>query len=232
MPPQIKASNLTFSYRDRTILSNVSFEVNTGEFIALIGPNGSGKTTMLQLLMGFYKPKKGSITVDPSVRIGYVPQSPLFDKMFPVTALDIVEMGCTSYYIPIAGISSKGRKIAMDALDRVGMAEHAKQPFGTLSGGQAQKVLIARALASSPNVLILDEPTANVDAQSERSILELIHSLKKETTILMVTHDFHAITRFVDRVLLFQRNVISLRPEELCNHYAIGVYHEPHKEGK
>lgn len=231
MAPLIKCDTLSFSYRDTPILTNVSYEVNPGEFIALIGPNGSGKTTMLQLLMGFLKPKSGSLSLDSSARLGYVPQTPHFDKAFPVSALDIVEMGCVDTYTPFIGISAAGRERAVHALERVGMAEFSKQPFGSLSGGQAQKVLIARALVSNPSILILDEPTANVDAQSEKGILDLIHSLKRETTILMVTHDFHAITHFVDRVLLFQRTVISLHPEELCKHYTIGVYHEPHKEG-
>lgn len=230
MSPQIKCHNLTFGYRDTPILSKVSFEIEHGEFLAFIGPNGSGKTTMLNLLMGFLTPQKGRLSFSQNTSIGYVPQSPHFDKAFPVSALNIVEMGLTQYYRPFVGIQKRGRKKAHEALERVGMEKYAERPFGTLSGGQAQKVLIARALVSEPNVLILDEPTANVDTESEQSIISLIEKLKGTQTILMVTHDFHTITQYVDRVLLFQKKVISLKPEELCNHYAIGVYHPPRKD--
>lgn len=223
----LHTDNLSFSYRDIPVFSNITFSIQEHEFVALIGPNGSGKTTALNLIMGFLQPTQGTIHTDKPLTIGYVPQNPSFDKEFPLSVLDVVQMGCASHYKTFGGITMAGKQAALEALETIGLRDKANTPYGELSGGQAQRVLIARSLASKPNLLILDEPTSNIDTASEQAIIELIQKLKTSMTILMVTHDFHTITHCVDRVLLFQKGVVSLAPKDLCNHYTIGVYHNP-----
>lgn len=227
----INFDQISFSYGDCPILQDASFVVEEQDFTAVIGPNGSGKTTGLHLLMGFLQQQKGRVAKEQSLSIGFVPQTPQLDKQFPVTALDVVLMGCVQEYTLFGGTTAKGKEKALEALKKVELEGFASHPFGALSGGQAQRVLIARALASSPQLLICDEPTANVDSASEHVILNILKETAKEAAVLLVTHDFHTVTNLVNKVLLFQNKTITtLAPKDLCNHYAMGVYHEPKEQ--
>ena len=218
------------------MLTDITFQVYPGEFIGLIGPNGGGKTTLLKLILGFLKPSRGIIKVlgkvpgtqpGKSSPIGYVPQATRLDRDFPITVGEVVLSGLT-FHLPWHRMFRKeDLKAAREALEKIGLPHLWKHPFGTLSGGQAQRVLIARALVSKPELLLLDEPTASVDSQAEADIYSLFQQLKGHITILMVTHDLGAALEQVERILCVQRNVVSLKPEEVCKHFAFGLYHMP-----
>lgn len=229
----IEISNLSFAYEETPILENISVQIKAGEFVGIFGPNGGGKTTFLKLLMGFLKPNQGTLKVCglPPVaarpHLGYVPQITSFDRQFPISVLEVVLMGCLSELSFFGIFSEKSKQKAKEALQRLGMLEKADQSFGTLSGGQAQRVLIARALVSNPDILLLDEPTASVDGEAEEAIYRLLNELKGKKTILMVTHDLQTITKRVGRLLCIQRGLTSFSPTELCEHFALGLYHPP-----
>lgn len=238
MPTVIEVQNVDFSYADINVLNKVSFSVEAGEFIGIIGPNGGGKTTLLKLLMGILHPDAGQIRIygNPPAqcrsKIAYVPQGLRFDRQFPISVMELVLSGRLSR-LPWYGVySSDDKKAALDALDRVGMLPFKHHAFGTLSGGQSQRALIARALVSEPQILLLDEPTASVDAQAESLIYSILKQLQKKMTILMVTHDLRAAIDIVGRVLCVQGGVLSLLPQEICEHFALGLYHAPLQLGK
>jgi zinc transport system ATP-binding protein len=229
----IEAKDLFFSYGNDPIFSNISFEVEGGEFMGIIGPNGGGKSTLLRLILGFLTPDKGSLNVfgkgagRARHQMAYVPQNMRFDKHFPISVLDLVLQG-RLFHLPWYGIwKQHDMKKAILALEQVNLAHLQDRPFGTLSGGEQQRALIARALVSDPKILVLDEPTANVDHAAEKTILELLSSLKSKMTILLVTHDLQTAIDRVSRILCVQREVVSYSPKEICEHYALGLYHPP-----
>lgn len=227
----IIAEHLCFKYDKTEVLSDVSFEVKEGDFLGIIGPNGGGKTTLLQLLIGFLSPTKGLLKIYDSP-IAYVPQNMRFDRYFPISVMELVLGGRLSH-LPWYGIYSKeDKEIARAALNQVGLHHLKDRAFGTLSGGQQQRCLIARALATQPKILFLDEPTANVDPTAEHEILELLHALKGVITILMVTHNLQTAINYVDRILCVQQSAIPYSPQEVCEHYALGLYHPPLVLGK
>lgn len=233
MTPIVSFDHVFFSYQDSPVLTDVSFKVAPGEFLGIIGPNGGGKTTLLKLILGFLQPTSGKIAVlekPPGVattRIAYVSQGLHYDRQFPISVMELVLSGRLSS-LPWYGVySQKDVGAALNALDKVGMKEFRDHAFGNLSGGQAQRALIARALVSDPDLLLLDEPTASVDAQAEGVIYEILKTLRKTMTIMMVTHDLRAAIDLVDRVLCVQGGLLSLLPQEVCEHYAIGLYHAP-----
>jgi zinc transport system ATP-binding protein len=229
----IEVDNLSFAYQEFAVLRDVTFRVQEGECVGIIGPNGGGKTTLLKLLMGFLKPTEGTIQFcgRPSIqeypRIAYVPQVMRFDRLFPITVLEVVLMGLLSQLPWYGRYHQASRQAAIDALDKVGMTGFEERAFGTLSGGQAQRVLIARALVSQPDLLLLDEPTASVDVQAQGEIYTFLQKLRGKMTILMVTHDLNVAINFVDKVICVQHTVMTLKPQEVCEHFAFGLYHSP-----
>lgn len=229
----VRFENVFFSYPRSPVLQGISFQIEAGEFVGIIGPNGGGKTTLLKLMMGFLRPDSGTIEIfgeSPQYsikKLAYVPQTIRFDRQFPISVLELVLSGKLSN-LPWYGIFSRAdKKAAFHALEKVGLSDYYNRSFGTLSGGQAQRALIARALVSEPKLLLLDEPTASVDSQAEADIYKILNELHKDITIIMVTHDLRAAIDQVERVLCVQREVISLKPEEVCEHFAIGLYHPP-----
>ncbi|MBS4167586.1 ATP-binding cassette domain-containing protein [Parachlamydia sp. AcF125] len=234
MPSAIQVKNLSFYYQSAGILNNCTFEIQANEFIGIIGPNGGGKTTLLKLLLGFLKPSSGNIEIfghSPGInshRKAYVPQAVRFDPQFPISVFEVVLSGRLASLPWYGRYSQKDKKLAAEALERVGIAKMLyNQAYGKLSGGQAQRVLIARALVAEPEILFLDEPTASVDAQAESDIFNLLSELKGSMVILMVTHNLKAAISQVQRVLCVQGTVLSLKPEEVCEHFGIGLYHTP-----
>lgn len=233
MSPIINFENVNFTYQETPVLKDVSFTIQFGESIGIIGPNGGGKTTLLKLIMGFLKPASGSISVlgkppaKLSYKIGYVPQAMRFDRQFPISVYELVLMGRLSN-LPWYGVYSREDHDAATAiLEKMGLASFSHSAFGTLSGGQAQRALIARALVSEPELLLLDEPTANVDAQAATCIYSLLKQLQGKMTILVVTHDLTTAIDQVQRVLCVQHTVMPLLPQEVCEHFALGLYHTP-----
>lgn len=233
MDPVIQCHNLRFAYEDFLILDDISFTVYAGEFIGIIGPNGGGKTTLLKALLGFLKPQAGSLTLlgghpkQSSCQIGYVPQAMRFDRQFPISVFELVLSG-RLFHLPWYGrYSRQDYLLTEQTIEQLGLTSFQHHAFGTLSGGQAQRALIARALVAQPKLLLLDEPTANVDANAEAEIYDLLEELKGKMTILMVTHDLNAAIDRVERVLCVQHTLLDLKPQEVCEHFAMGLYHKP-----
>jgi zinc transport system ATP-binding protein len=206
----VKFDSVSFSYGDVKVLQNVSFHLHRGEFVALVGPNGSGKTTVLKLLLGLEKPGAGKIELfglpqgeTPAWRdrLGYVPQQPPADQTFPITVRDVVRMGLLRPLKGYADIARNAHAAVELALQQACLADLAERSYRALSGGQRRRVLVARALASQPDLLILDEPTANMDGESEARLFETLGALKGRTTILIVTHDTEFVSVLTDRVL-------------------------------
>lgn len=229
----IEIENLNFAYDKNVVIENASLKIQKGDFVGIFGPNGGGKTTLLRLLMGFLKPTTGKILLfgkapkNTRHKLGYVPQVVRFDKQFPITVFELVLTGALSQCSWWGSYPKHVKEKAEKALEKVGLCDLKNRAFGTLSGGQAQRVLIARALVSDPEVLLLDEPTASVDARSEEEIHALLLELKGQMTILMVTHDLQAILDKTTTLLCVRKTIHSLLPKEACSHYALGLYHDP-----
>lgn len=214
--PVIVFENVDFSLGGVSILENVSMSVETGDFLAVLGPNGGGKSTLLKLILGLFKPDSGSIRVlgkepgEVGGRIGYLPQHTHVSTSFPITVLDAVHMGTVQPGLGgIAGLARTPSEMdkARKALERVNMLEHAKRSLAGLSGGQKQRVFIARALVSEPELLLLDEPTASVDPASRNSLFTLLSELNKEMTVVMVSHDISSLVSGVKSVACVNRDL-------------------------
>lgn len=213
MPPVIEVRNVSFAYQGETVLENIDLSVQKGDFIAMIGPNGGGKTTLLKLLLGLLKPDRGSIRVigktprKASPAIGYVPQDVHINRDFPITALDLVLMGKLDPQRGRKRPSAADRRDAQEALARLDMRASAGRRIGELSGGQLQRVFIARALVTRPGLLLLDEPTASIDTRGQAEFYSLLKELNSEMTILVVSHDLLVISRFVKSVACVNRQL-------------------------
>ncbi len=254
--PVLALRRVTFGYEREPVLEDVSLDVQPGDFLALVGPNGGGKTTLLKLLLGLVKPWRGEVVRRLSPRggalgdskprggalgdskprggalgysqprggaLGYVPQFSTFDKHFPLRVLDAVLMG----RLGLRGMFRRDRPedfaAARRALERLGTLHLAEAQIGELSGGELQRVLIARALAGEPEVLLLDEPTAAVDAASRRLLDTVLAEVHREIPVVVVTHDPSAVASHVTRVALVDRRLSWLSPEEIhhlhCHHH-------------
>lgn len=199
--PALEIKNLSVYYGQTPALNNINLEVKDCEYLGIIGPNGSGKSTLLKAMLGLIQPATGSVRIygkppgHTDVKIGYVPQFASMDKRFPITAFEAVLTGRLGRgLVPFHRYSKADRIAAADALERVGISELAGRRLSELSGGEFQRLLIARALAVGPKLLLLDEPTANVDAGSRENIYALLGSLSKSMTIILVTHDLFAVS--------------------------------------
>jgi zinc transport system ATP-binding protein len=224
--PIFDVENLSFRVRSQTILSQISLQIFNGDYIAIIGPNGGGKTTLIRLLLGLERATSGTIklfTKEHSTfkewhKIGYVPQrASLVDANFPATVLDIVNMGRTAKRSLLSRMSQEDKQIVEDAMQKMDIQNLKDKMVGTLSGGQRQRVMIARALASKPEVLILDEPNTGVDAVSQKRFYELLGELnrKEGMTILFITHDVGVIADDIGRLFTInQKATICNNPKE------------------
>jgi zinc transport system ATP-binding protein len=227
----LEFDNVTFSYNSTTVLENVSFTVGENELAYIVGPNGGGKTTLLKLILGLLQPDEGSIVVfgkpahQVRKRVGYTPQHSHFDPHFPISTMEIVLMGRLGS--SWSGKYSKAdRSIATEALNEMGLADSAESPFASLSGGQRQRVLIARALASQPELMLLDEPTANVDVEGEARLTEIIQNLSHQMTVLMVSHDLRFVSETVHRVICVNRHVAVHPTTEITDETIRSMYGE------
>lgn len=224
----INISNLSYRYHKTDVLENINLSISENDFLAIIGPNGGGKSTLLKLILGLLTPQSGKIEKKiKNNQVGYVPQNTNLNTDFPITALEIVLMGHTTSKKKIFGYSKEDISCAMSSLEKVGMAKFAKSKIGDLSGGQRQRVFIARALCSSPKILMLDEPTASIDVKGQQDIYELLRELNKSIAIVVVSHDLSILLNYakdvahVNRSLVYhslkdvQRNV-TLNDDHLC----------------
>ena len=201
----IDINNVSFAYEKQMILEDINLSVEEKDFLAIIGPNGGGKSTLLKLILGIITPQKGSISVldkSPSkslTHIGYVPQNTNVNTDFPIKVIEVVMMGHVGSKRPLFGYGKDEVLCAMGALAQVGMEEFANTKIGALSGGQRQRVMIARALCAHPQILILDEPTSSIDITGQKEIYDLIKKLNESITIIVVSHDISVILEYANK---------------------------------
>jgi zinc transport system ATP-binding protein len=200
-------------YGSTSVIEDINLVVEKLDFMGIIGPNGGGKTTLLKVLLGLISPQKGEVRIlDHSVQagrryIGYVPQLLEFDREFPVRVDDVVRMGRLGKRRLLQRYNNEDESIVIRSLEQVGLLELRSRCIGELSGGERQRVYIARALASEPQILLLDEPTANVDPRMQNSIYELLRELNQYMTILMISHDLGAVSAYVKTVGCLNRRL-------------------------
>ena len=206
MTPAVQIQNLCFGYEENEVLHNINLEVARKDFAIIVGPNGGGKTTLLRLMLGLLEPRYGTVRilgktpVSARRRMAYVPQSLQFDPKFPISVLETVLLGRVERHL-FGGPRAADCKVALDALREVGLQDCSKRPYAALSGGQRQRVLIAQALASEPEVLLLDEPGANLDTPGVATIYGLLKELSRRLTIIMVSHNLSMVESFATHVI-------------------------------
>jgi len=202
----IELSHVSLAHRGVPVLADVSLELMRNDYLALLGPNGGGKTTLLKVMLGLVRPDSGTVRILGRAptrahgQVGYVPQHVRFDLDFPIRVLDVVRMGRLAARPPFRRFRGEDDTAARAALERVEMAGLADRRIGVLSGGQRQRVLIARALATEPRVLLMDEPMASLDERMGRNLWELLDELSQKMAIVLVSHDIGAISHYVRSV--------------------------------
>ncbi len=189
--------NVDFAYHKHLVLQNINFHFEQKDFLAIIGPNGGGKSTLLKLILGLLKPTKGEVINQN--QLAYVPQSVNENKIFPISCLEVVLMGrlnknCFGFYTKL------DRKKAHEAMDRLGILHLAKENINLLSGGQRQKVAIARALCTQAKIMLLDEPTSNIDTNGQIQIYSLLKNINEHIGIIIVSHDISVAANFANKI--------------------------------
>lgn len=217
----IEIKNVSFAYNDEIVLKDVNLTIRKNDYLAIIGPNGGGKSTLVKLILGFIKPTKGEINLH-TQKIGYVPQYTNFSLDIPITVLDIVLQGRLKRYKFF--YNEEDKKEAYEKLKLVKMFEYKDKKISALSGGQRQRVLIARAMVSNPEVLILDEPTSSIDAQGQRDIYDILKSLN--ITKIMISHDLNFLLEGVNKVAWVNRNLVLHDAPDLHFHRKDGHFCE------
>ncbi len=210
---------------EHAVLENINLELVAGDFLGLIGPNGGGKSTLLKAMLGLIKPDRGSIALfglHPAAarsRVGYMPQKTVFDQSFPINVLDVVLMGRYSRKGLMHRYDSVDRQAALKALEAVGMQDRAMREIGALSGGEQQRVFVARSLVSDPELLLLDEPTAGVDSAQQTEFYDLLCHLNRDLriAIVLVSHDVTAISKYVSKIACLNQRLYYHDSKELSN---------------
>lgn len=226
----IKLHNVSVQRRGQVILEAVNLELERGAFLGLIGPNGAGKTVLLKVLLGLIKPTSGSVEIlGGSVaasrgKVGYVPQFARFEAHFPTTVIDAVLMGRLAHAAYGRPFSRIDRAIAERALERVELSELRSRELSKLSGGQIQRVLIARALAIEPELLLLDEPTASLDTRVGKTVYDLLDELAREMTIVLVSHDIGVIGSHVKTIACLNRRLHYHNTKDISGAVLAEVY--------
>ena len=215
----LRLRDVSLGYGHQPVLERVSLEIERGEFVALLGPNGAGKTTLLRGIVGLIPIAAGTLVYDfdrATSPLGYVPQRESLDPTFPLTVFEVVLMGTYARLSPWRRVGRRERRRASEALALVGLDAIAQQRFAALSGGQTQRALIARALAAEPSFLLLDEPTAGVDAEATATIMAVLSRLNREEglTVLLVTHQLRMLQGLASTVFWVQDGRVSRRRVE------------------
>jgi zinc transport system ATP-binding protein len=214
-PPVVELTDVAFGYTASPVVQDISLRVDSGEYVAIVGPNGSGKSTLMKLMLGLLTPDEGTARLfgapahrfDDGARIGYVAQHASAAKEMPITVREVVKMGRFPH-VGFGRLSSEDHAVVDDALETVGMTAFADRRVTQLSGGQRQRAFIARALAGEADLLVLDEPTVGVDAESVEAFYALLESLNDEgITVLLIEHDLGAVTEHAERVVCLNREV-------------------------
>lgn len=223
-PLAIEVADVTVAYPNGHVaLRDASFQLGPGTICALVGVNGSGKSTLFKSIMGFVRPARGRIRiagapVEASRKrqlVAYVPQAEEVDWTFPVSVWDVVLMGRYGHMNFLRRPGAEDKRLALESLERVGMADYRDRQIGELSGGQKKRVFLARALAQQGRIMLLDEPFTGVDVQTEAAIIELLRALRSEGHIILVsTHNLGSVPEFCDQVVLIHRTVLAYGPTE------------------
>lgn len=231
--PVIQIKNLWAGYENKSVLKDINLNVYETNFIGLIGPNGGGKTTLIKTLIGLIKPYRGEIRVmgkpvpEGRCYIGYVPQMIEMDRQFPIRVWEVVQMGLLGCRRPLHPITDADREMIRFTLSQVEMDNLQNRAIGDLSVGQRQRVYIARALATNPQILLLDEPTASVDPQVAGMIYELLKKLNQTVTILMVSHDMNVISAHVKSIGCINRRLYYHGDKEITKDMLESIYECP-----
>jgi zinc transport system ATP-binding protein len=229
--PAIEVRDAWVSFGSTPVLEALDFTVDPGTFLGIIGPNGAGKSVLLKVLLGFIEPDRGTVRIfgEPPARtrsdVGYVTQHAEFDRSFPISVREVVMMSCLDRGSLFSRHGAEDRDRAMAALERVRMAHLADRQIGRISGGQLQRVLIARALAVEARLLLLDEPAANLDTRIANELHELLAELVPEVTVILVSHDLAAIAQHVESVICLNRRM-HLHPSSEITHEIIETTYE------
>ena len=234
MPLAVELRDVAFAYGAAPpVLEHVSLAIEPGEFVAVAGPNGGGKTTLVRLLLGLERPASGSVSLfgEPAHRfsrratLGYLAQRSTLGTSAPATVREVVSAGRLAAGGLLGPLRRRDRAIVGDAIARVGLADRADTPLSRLSGGQQQRAFIAKALAGEPSLLVLDEPTTGVDAESQTALAALLDRLHRElnVTVVYVSHEFGAVESFVERLVLVRRTIVYDGPPEGLP----AVWHDP-----
>jgi zinc/manganese transport system ATP-binding protein len=219
----ITAQNLVAGYHDNTVWRDASFTIDRGEFVAIIGPNGAGKTTLFRLLLGLQQPISGTIKIfnaQPkrgNPLIGYVPQRHMIDSEMNIESLELVRLGLSGKQWGFS-LSKNDRKAAFNALEDVGSLELAHRPLSALSGGELQRIFLAEALVSNPDILLLDEPLSNLDMRREKDLLQLVNSVVRSRNVaaLLIAHNINPLLPFLDKVVYIANGKVATgKPEEV-----------------
>ncbi|MEM2108922.1 MAG: ABC transporter ATP-binding protein [Candidatus Odinarchaeota archaeon] len=216
----VSIKNIWVKYDGYNVLEDVSLSIFEHDLLAVIGVNGGGKSTLLKVIAGLIKPFKGEVKVfgnSPEKArdfIGYLPQYNVFDLNFPITVLDVVLTGILGKKLLLKNYSKEDREAAFEALKTVKMAGFEDRKLGSLSGGQLQRVLIARAIIKKPRLLLLDEPTSSLDSDMQKSFYELLLELKNKMSIIIVSHDIGVISSYVDKMACLNKRLYYHGPVE------------------
>ncbi len=233
MNPVIEVRDVWFRYDGPVILENVNLAVEKGEFLGIVGPNGGGKSTLIKLMLGLLEPDRGTVRImgrrpaEMRGSIGYVPQFASFRRDFPISVEETVLLGRLGLAPTFGGYSAADRDAANRAMLEAEVMQFRKRPLSALSGGELQRVLIARALASDPRLLLLDEPTANIDLRVETDIFDLLRQINARATIVVVSHDIGFISRYVTRVACLNRTLLCHATGEITGEVIAELYGRP-----
>ena len=217
LPPIVQLEGISTGYDNKTVFEGIDLSIPDGLYTGIVGPSGSGKTTLLKVILGIVGITTGTVTVagqrveGQTVRgVGYVPQIETVNWNFPVTVEQVVLMGRHREMGWLPWPSGEDRRVALDLLDHLGIRQYANRQIRALSGGEQQRVFLARALISRPRLLILDEPTAGVDLKTQHHILHLLSQLNREgVTIILTTHDLNSVARHLPWVICFNRTIAA-----------------------
>jgi zinc transport system ATP-binding protein len=222
--PLIEVRDVTFGYGKEVVLDHVSLAIQPRDFLAVIGPNGGGKTTLIKVILGLLRPWSGEVIVrTPRGHLGYVPQFSTFDRSFPLRVRDVVLMGKLGRRGLIRRYTKEDREDVERILERLKLTDVALSHVSGVSGGQLQRVLIARALAGDPEALFLDEPTASIDAESREVLREILEELNQRIPVVVITHDVTSLSTMATHIACINRRLFY-HGAELDQHALEEVY--------
>ena len=215
----IKCENLSLGYEGRAIIENLNFEVNSGDYLCIVGENGSGKSTLIKTLLGLQSPLAGSITTGDGLlrnEIGYLPQQTVVQRDFPASVREVVLSGCQGHLGLRPFYSKEDKALAAQNMEKMGITALSGRCYRELSGGQQQRVLLARALCATRRVLLLDEPVSGLDPKVTAEMYNLIYTLNKDEniTVITVSHDIAAAVRYANRILHIGKEIFFGTKEE------------------